>query len=400
MKNKQKAYILNYWWVNNYGAIITAYALQELLKKHDFNPIFIDNSVFEQRLHENKFNFAISFAKKYFNYTKHCNKYSDFKQLCKEDSIFISGSDQVFNPVIAGDRIYEFLQCFAGNNKKIAFSASFGVDKNKFQNMLDDNLRELFNSALKSFDFLSVRETSACEICNDLFNTKAEHVIDPVFLIEDKDYYTLIANQDEYKYKDKVVSYFLEPVTNEYPKYYHNEKILNLAYSNISVEEWLCAIKDCKLLITNSYHGVCFAVIFNKPFICIAEKERQRTRFDSLFKTLNIINQCVDNPSKIIEENSIFKINYGIINEKLNTIRHEQLKLIKEVLSKPKVQKQEQDNVKLVYLEKKINDEEKYCDLKYQIKKELWNLWLVIFHKYLPEPIKTIIRLARNKYVK
>lgn len=52
------------------------------------------------------------------------------------------------------------------------------------------------------------------------------------------------------------------------------------------------------------------------------------------------------------------------------------------------------------FLENKICELEQQATLKYQIKKELWHLWLIIFHKYLPNSIKNIIRFMRDKICK
>lgn len=60
-----------------------------------------------------------------------------------------------------------------------------------------------------------------------------------------------------------------------------------------SVENWASAIKNCKFFITDSFHGACFAIIFNKPFICIVNKSRGESRFKSLFKTFGLENRCV-----------------------------------------------------------------------------------------------------------
>ena len=65
---------------------------------------------------------------------------------------------------------------------------------------------------------------------------------------------------------------------------YNGEKTFELMGSNETVENWLNAIQSCKLFVTNSFHGVCFALIFNKPFICIVNSETGGARYNSLFE--------------------------------------------------------------------------------------------------------------------
>ena len=66
---------------------------------------------------------------------------------------------------------------------------------------------------------------------------------------------------------------------------------------NYSVEDWLYVIKNCNFLITDSFHGVCFAIIFNKPFICIMNEGRGEARFKSIIKTFNIDNLFIKKSS-------------------------------------------------------------------------------------------------------
>ena len=60
----------------------------------------------------------------------------------------------------------------------------------------------------------------------------------------------------------------------------------------------------------------------------------------------------------------------------------------------------EKIDARMKFLENKVCELEQQATLKYQIKKELWNLWLIIFHKYLPEGVKNIIRFVRDNLCK
>ena len=55
-----------------------------------------------------------------------------------------------------------------------------------------------------------------------------------------------------------------------------------------SVEKWLQGFKDARLVVTDSFHACVFSIIFHKPFICIGNKDRGMSRFDSLLRTFNL----------------------------------------------------------------------------------------------------------------
>lgn len=391
--------IFNFWWVSNYGALLTAYAIQSLINKLDYNPLLIDNSYRHNNLISE--NFAKNFEQRYLKTSNKVSLYNDFNNLNKKSNIFITGSDQILRPTAARERLSQYLQDFVSiDSKKITMAASFAVDKKTLLEETDSQILEKMKTSLKSFDFVSVREKSGVEICKDLFDIDAEWIIDPVFIMDKFNYDGLIKNSTK-DFSNKIVSYVLDP-NQEYNKAYkyfekkYNKKILKTAYSNTSVENWLASIKNCEFLITDSFHGMCFAIIFNKPFICITNKKRGATRFESILEMLNIENQCINNINEIYEKDCIFKIDYEKVNRRIEEEAQRGLNFLKKALESPVGKKEEKIEVKMQFLENKVYELEKEATLKYQIKKELWNLWLIIFHKYLPSPIKNLIRFVRD----
>ncbi len=399
MNQKNKINILNYWWAANYGANLTAYALQKLIE----NSILVDNSDFQQYLCDSTQIFHHNFAKKYLKTSNHYIKVQDFLNLAKNSNTFIVGSDQVFraklNKRIAETFLLDFVDI---NSKKIAFSASFGVDKEKFLQENSSETIEHMKTSLKSFDFISVREKSGVEICKDIFNVDAEWIIDPVFIL-DKKYYENLTTQSNQNFNGKIVSCIFDKKDNKSDKFLskkYNAEVIELWNSNLSIEEWLSAIKDCKFLITNSYHAMCFAIIFNKPFISLSKDMGASARFESLFEMLGIEDQSINNINEIYEKDCIFKIDYEKVNQRIEEERQRGLDFLKKALESPAGKKEEKIEAKMQFLENKICELEQQATLKYQIKKELWHLWLIIFHKYLPNSIKNIIRFMRNKICK
>lgn len=388
--------ILNYWWAANYGANLTAYALQMLIE----NSILVDNSDFQQCLAESKQVFHRNFAKKYLNTGDVCRMPLSLQNLNKNSNTFIVGSDQVFRPSINRKIADTFLLDFADiNSKRIALSASFGVNKEKFHQENSKETIERMKAALNAFDFISCREKSGVEICKDLFGVKAEWIIDPVFILNNSYYYDLIKNLKK-PTKEYIASCIFEKKNNKLDKFLskkYNCEVFELHNSKLSIEEWLNKIANCRFLVTNSYHAMCFAIIFNKPFIALSKDMGASSRFDSLFEMLGIENQSIDSIDEIYQRDCVFKVDWEKVNKRIEEERKRGIDFLQMALDTPCGKFKEKQEVRTKFLEETICKLEQQANLKYQLKKELWNLWLVIWHKYLPERIKNIIRILRGK---
>ena len=412
MENKQNIFITNFWYaVNNYGANLTAFALQQILNSYG-NSVLIDNSdKFEERK-DRKISFSYDFKKQNLIYSKYVSKISDIKTLDFKVNTYVTGSDQVFRPIYTRGKLEQYLLDFVEpDKKKIAFSASFGVNKKQFLKENSQDIIEHIKNSLQSFDFISVREKSGVEICKDLFDVKAEWIIDPVFILDKSKYDELIENITPHPnplpkgarektclYKNKIVAYVLD-TNDEYKKAYkylekkYNKKVIETANSNISVESWLKSIRDCDLFVTDSFHGMCYALIFNKPFICLANKDRGATRFDSICEMLGIENQCIDSITEVTQKDCVFKIDYEGVNRRIEHERQRGLDFLQKALEAPVTKTQEKIDVRMEYLEQRVCELEEQNNLSYQFKKYIWEKWLVIYYGYLPTPIKNIIHL-------
>lgn len=386
--------IFNLWWCrNNYGAILTAFALQEIIKSFNKNPYSFDDFGIG-----NKKIFGENFSKKYINVCNKNNSYCDAENLNNFTDTFIAGSDQIFRSGLLYEKFSKYFLNFAEiNKKKIAFSASFGIDKEGFFEETPQNIIEKTKNSLKSFDFISVREKSGVEICKDVFNLDAEWIIDPVFILDKSRYNKLIKDSTK-DYKNKIVSYVLDSGI-EYKRVYkylsqkYDKKVIKTANSNISVENWLASIRDCDLFVTDSFHGMCFAIIFNKPFICLANKSRGKSRFDSICEMLGVENQCIDSILEVMQNDCIFKIDYNMVNQRIAEECSHGLEFLKKALDAPTNVTQEKINTRIKYLEKRVTTLEKQNNLSYQMKNFLWKRWLVMYHCYLPKFAKRIISL-------
>lgn len=269
---------LNFWTSLNYGAVLTAYATQTILESFGYTCAHIDYRY--KHVHKRfKGSFTEKFASKYLNTTKECRRYCSFLKLNKIcNRGYLVGSDQVFrDDYIKKTADYYLLNFATPNKQRIAISASFGKDS--------FNLKNKENS-FKAFDSISVRESNAVDICKTI-GIDSTHILDPVFLTDKSNFEKLTENIDIPQ--NLIVGYILDEnddtrrITNPY-----GENFINIAKMNVSVEEFLAYIKRSDKFITDSFHGTCFAIIFNKPFYTLGNANRGNSRFESLFNTFKI----------------------------------------------------------------------------------------------------------------
>jgi exopolysaccharide biosynthesis predicted pyruvyltransferase EpsI len=80
------------------------------------------------------------------------------------------------------------------------------------------------------------------------------------------------------------------------------------------VEEWIRGFMDAEFVVTDSFHGTVFSIIFNKPFISIANESRGTTRFTSLLKMFNLENRLIFSPEEL-NLDKVKEIDWGNVNE-------------------------------------------------------------------------------------
>ncbi|MBR1948464.1 MAG: polysaccharide pyruvyl transferase family protein, partial [Alphaproteobacteria bacterium] len=337
--NKYDCGILNFWFGNNYGAMLTCYGLQETLKNLGKNPKVI-NYIPIKCLDDFKNGKSDKFAQKYLQLTQLCKNKHELKLLNSQTDTFIVGSDQVWRHQYfwnIGANIFQ-LNFANSDKKKIAYAASFGTDH--FEGNFNDT--QLTKYYIQQFDHISVREEDAVDICKNTFDAKADHVLDPVFLADIKAWDTII-NNAPIQNNEFIASYVLDKsknstdILNSVKKLFANIKNIDMRdgqrSEKSSVEDWIYAVKNCKFFITDSFHGACFAIIFNKPFICIINKDRGFSRFKSLFTTFCLKERFIEANTPDIENIIKKKIDWNKVNEIIKNEAEKSKKWLNDALN-------------------------------------------------------------------
>lgn len=244
---------------------------------------------------------------------------------------YIVGSDQVWRPMYSYGLYNYFLDFTIGKNvKRIAYAASFGTDQwelNPMQTLICAQL-------VKNFNAVSVREDSGIELCKKYLGVDAVQVLDPTLLLDKSEYLKIIQNDNiSNKHYEGVMTYFLDDskIKQDILQSVCNSLSLNsysvmpeAQFSNVgrkgiakciypSVADWLQGFVDADFVVTDSFHGTVFSIIFNKPFISIANIERGATRFSSLLKIFGLEDRLIsshkDFNDSLLKEIDFTKIN-------------------------------------------------------------------------------------------
>lgn len=259
----------------------------------------------------------------------------------------IVGSDQVWRPSYTENAASIFFLSFVKPEvKRISYAASFGNDY--WELSKSDPLTKEIKKEIDLFDSISVREDSGLNICREIFEVDdAHHVLDPTLLcgreffdkILDDKLESINNNIVHYKLElDDKFSNLLESLSKKNKLtianiYYRKEKN---NYYYLSVEDWVNEIKCSQLVVTDSFHCICLAIIYEKDFLYYPNDDRGLSRIQSLFTALNI-NGRIYNDNKIAPEvyfNSLDKINYADVNERLEELRMFSSNFINNALSK------------------------------------------------------------------
>ncbi len=349
---------------NNYGGFLQEYALMTVLKRMGHDVWFIDLQLNPQRsLWNTHSDFIKRFIKKYIlkkdnihflipskerRYNElnriiawqHTRPFVD-KYLCPKISpvysseeltyvidkvhfdAFISGSDQIWRPrymsYFLKTAYFDFLE--GRKEKRITYAASFGVDEWEYSPELTKNCAEL----IKKIDAVSVREESGIALCKKYFGIDAQWVLDPTMLLEKEDYETLFENAQTQQSPGDLFCYILDNVAEKQELIDHTARQLSLTpfcigrrdhYTNVEdkvtepVEMWLRGFYDAKFVITDSFHGIVFSILFNKPFVVCTNKMRGNTRIDSLLKIFDIDGRLVTGS----DYNGLYNLDYSEIN--------------------------------------------------------------------------------------
>ena len=245
---------------------------------------------------------------------------------------YVVGSDQAWRPMYSPFLPNYFLDFTKGKScKRIGYAISFGVSDWEFTSKQTKICKYL----VKQFDALSVREDSAVSLCKTHFDVEAIHVLDSTMLLNKEDYIKLVEQAEEPVSSGSLMVYILDSTDEKtailnqvaatlqlkpfevMPADKLSEKTMNNLSACIfpSVTQWLRGFMDAEYVVTDSFHGSVFAIIFNKPFITIGNKGRGLTRFNSLFRFFKLEDRLIFLKADLTTEKIKSSIDFEYINK-------------------------------------------------------------------------------------
>lgn len=358
----KKVGLLTMHRVFNYGSILQAYATQKIIETLGHQCEIIDYQ-YPNKLHQTSA-FDIRwltglllqikqgfpewrrrrkfrrFYAKYFHLTKYYPTKESLEQNPPMADTYIVGSDQTWNTRHIKNDTTFLLSFVPAGKKKMSFSCSAA--------RLDyaPAFSAMFTTYINDFSAISVREKNTQVMVRKLLERNAPITLDPTLLLDAKEWSDIASQSEMQVRKPYILVYVLKYSFYPYPlvtkiirriyqltkyhvvciRYSAREKlgIGDATYYNesISPEDFVYLFQNASYVVTSSFHGTAFSLIFNKCFFSIVNPESSDDRIMSLLTLLSIPERGISE-DKDLSDN--LDIDYEMINEKLEKERNKSI---------------------------------------------------------------------------
>lgn len=363
----KKIGILTFHNAHNYGAVLQAFALKTVLENMDFaaNIINYGKIGFTKRFDFEFLGVKPFLAGMYINFLsllnadirrirfkKFRNAYlgiyakkflskKDLSELSSEYDYIITGSDQVWNFKLTYNDSSYLLDFVSGNCKRISYAASLGMKQIPFAHT------ETFRNNLSQFDSILVREQTTKVLIEKLVTKSVYQVLDPVYLVP-KDKWKSIAISPKHKTQyilcfsimaelpgmldfckqlQKVTGYKIIRVSNP---------LLNLTFKAKTIAtagpcEFLGLIQNAAFVVTNSFHGTAFSIIFERLFYVFRYNDDKDIRLNEVLSRFNLLNRYAN--SSLDKAELLNPIDYNGVNAILEFDKQHSIQLLKNSIN-------------------------------------------------------------------
>lgn len=266
---------------------------------------------------------------------------ADLAALNERYDVFLSGSDQLWNPDIQQDD-YFYLQDFVTDaNKKRSYASSFGKKE------LPESYKTIYRELLGNFRTITVREKAGANIVERLIGTRPSVVLDPTLLLTAQQWeailpprimrgayvfiyrltYSPMLTQAAIKAQQEMGgSVMAVPfLMGHCPK----QKM----YPNLDSLEWVRGIHDANYVVTDSFHGVVFSILFSRPFYYLVTTSTAReriSRLETLLESIGLSDRIVENTEACDFKK---KIDYTAVQQNLQKQRERSLHILENLLA-------------------------------------------------------------------
>ena len=249
---------------------------------------------------------------------------------------FISGSDQIWNYTFSAGRFHDYFLQFADPGKRIAVSASIGL------NSINEEWKDFYAEQLKSYKAISVREDRAKQIVEELSGRPAAVIADPVMAMDIEDWRKVEKKPKIDLKKKYILVYVLGTISHEVEVKINKWEvegncIVYNMFDKKKVElftcgpaEFLSLIENAELVVTDSFHCSAFSIIYNTPFVVIKRNDNGQdmgSRLDTLLQKYALNNRREEK----VED--VFQCDFSYANSVMKQEQNKFIKFLQSVLT-------------------------------------------------------------------
>ena len=356
---------------DNFGTCLQAYALQQTIKKlgyeseiiryyrgernvqtesrwkkiFRYSPQTVYKYITQRAIIERKRSAFKIFRAQHISFSNEAYyRDSQLDVLKNKYDVYVCGSDMIWSEDFQDD--WEFLYLtFADKDKSIAYAPSFG--KNYLSNSNVERCRPFINA----IGFLSCREQAGVDLIKQHFNLDATHVVDPTLLIDSEEWNNAIGREKRLVEKKYNLAYCFLGTKNGREKIFkqikgqRNRELVFLSgadgnYKSYMYQgsagpfEFVQMYRDAEFVLTDTFHGMLFSIIFRKPFVVLAKEPFgvSAERLKYTLASLGLEDRYIQYDAVIDEK--FLTLDYTSVEEKLNRMQNTSIKYLKESLRK------------------------------------------------------------------
>lgn len=360
--------IITYHRSQNYGAQLQAYATRTALEKMGYRAEVIDcnrigqidklfhwnfsslkgflgalrNNALSLVSEKKRRRLFAAFSEQKIGLSKPSHSRRELEALCAEYDAVITGSDQVWHPQICEGNTAFFLDLPLRPEQKIAYAPSFGVSE------YSPEEAATYMPLISGIAHLSVREEAGQALIRKHLHREAPLVLDPTMLLTREDWDT-IARPAPYQ---RYLLYFTildePPGTDEMVRRIAAERGLRIVrigrlkdmmkrgFINARAngpQEFLGLVRDADFIVTSSFHGSVFSILYQKEFLCVLNNNNRNSRLETLARRLGLESRLVHDVSHEDAAAAKQPIDYATARKKLAHEREKSLEFLRHALS-------------------------------------------------------------------
>ena len=283
---------------------------------------------------------------RWFNFSRWSRRWIPRKRFysCKElpnaldrqFDLFICGSDQVWNCRLKNFRADDFFLSFTADHKKIALSASFGI------NELPKEQKDFYRTGLAGFSHISVREEAGARIVRELTGKDVPVLIDPVLILGREEWIRTEKEPGVDISRPYVLKYYLGETDTDIDRWARDKgfALYDLmdpqtpALCSAGPGEFISLVRNAGLICTDSFHCTALAILFRRPFIVYDRRDREESmisRMDTLLGKFGF----EERRSSVLEPEDYLNCHFDYAEERLAIERQIFMNYLKEILYEP-----------------------------------------------------------------